>query len=129
MSAQYARETAIDPEASRIPPLIVSMAKTRLELASIDFDRYVRATFFVVVLAASAVGLVMLALGFLGLAVVAAFWEAHRLWAVAGITLTYVVLAAVAGYFAASRWRVRPGAFDATVRELERDHDAVTSLL
>ncbi len=105
--------------------VVVSMARTRLELAATDLEAHVAAT-----LAALAVGIValvsgLIAFGFVGIAVIALFWDSHRVAATLATTAAYITLALVFLALARSRWKARPAPFDATLRELELDREAL----
>ena len=107
-----------------ILPLLLSMLGTRLELAAIDVESHVKSTLAAFMTAFVAVVLGLIAFAFIGIAVIVFFWETHRFAAAAGVMLGYVALSAVLAFRARSRWRTRPAAFAATMRELELDRQA-----
>ena len=107
--------------------LLTSMLGTRLELAAIDVESHVQATFVALMTAFVAVVLGLIAFAFIGIAVIVFFWETHRVTAAAGVMLAYVALAAVLSFRARSGWKTRPAAFAATLRELELDAKAFRS--
>jgi uncharacterized membrane protein YqjE len=107
-----------------ILPLLLSMFHTRLELAAVDVESHVQATLLALMTAFVAVVLGLMAFAFIGIAVIVFFWETQRIAAAAGVMFTYAALAAVLASRARARWRTRPSAFEATVRELELDAEA-----
>jgi uncharacterized membrane protein YqjE len=105
--------------------LFASMAHTRLELAALDIEASVgaAATAFALGLLAGAVLLV--ALAFVGIAIIAVFWDTHRLLAAGGVTAAYLLSAVALVLRAQARWRTRPSAFAGVLRELEHDRAAL----
>lgn len=109
-------------------PLLVSMARTRLELAGLELEAHVVRSIGALALAAVAVVLLLIALAFVGMVVVALWWDTHRVVATVGVTLAYLLLALGVAARARARWRARPAPFAATLHELERDRDAMRAI-
>lgn len=103
-----------------------AMAATRLELAAIDFEIHVRETAISLLSAFVAIVLGIVALTFAGVAIIAAFWDTHRIVAAAAATAAYVIIAVLVGMSARSRWNSRPPAFAATLREIQLDREAMS---
>lgn len=106
---------------------LVGIVHTRLELLSNDVaeEREQLTTFLV---------LVMIALGCLGVGVVLlamliviAFWESHRLMALGGLIGFFMVAGVGLGWYAMHRIRTKPRLFDASLAELSKDRQQLTS--
>ena len=106
---------------------LVSIVHTRLELLSNDVaEEREQLTSFLV--------LVMVALGCLGVGVVLlamliviAFWESHRLMALGGLIGFFLVAGVGAGWYAMHRVRTKPRLFEASLAELSKDRQHLTS--
>lgn len=105
-------------------PLLMSMIGTRLELAAIDTEAHVQATLSAMLAAFVAVVVALIAFAFIGVGVIVAFWDTHRLTAALGVLAAYVVIAIVIALIARATWQSRPPAFAATLRELDLDRQA-----
>jgi uncharacterized membrane protein YqjE len=106
---------------------LVGMAHTRLELLSNDIaeEREHMASFLVWMLVALfclGVGVVLLAI-----LIAVAFWESHRLMALGGLTGFFLVAGAGVGGIALVKARNRPRLFEASLGELSKDHQNLTS--
>ena len=106
---------------------LVSIVHTRLELLSTDVaeEREQLTTFLVLVMVALGclgVGLVLLAM-----LIVVAFWETHRLLALAGLTGLFLVAGIGLGWFAMHRVRTKPRLFEASLAELSKDRQQLGS--
>lgn len=106
---------------------LVSIVHTRLELLSTDVaeEREQLTSFLVLVLVALGclgVGVVLLAM-----LVVVAFWETHRLLALAGMTGLFLAAGVGLGWFAMHRVRTKPRLFEASLTELSKDRQQLRS--
>ncbi len=103
----------------------LAMLRTRLELAAVELAEARARIKDMVVLAAVGIVLALFALLFASLFVIAWFWDTHRLAAVGGVTLFYIVV--TVGIFARLRQisRNAPPPFAATLEELENDAAAL----
>jgi uncharacterized membrane protein YqjE len=108
-------------------PLLMSMISTRAELAAMDTEAHVRATLSAVMTTFVAVVLSLIAFTFVGVVVIVAFWDTHRIAAATGVLAGYASLAVAIALVARSAWKSRPAAFEATLRELELDRAAFGS--
>jgi uncharacterized membrane protein YqjE len=108
--------------------LLTSMARTRVELVALDLEAHVAATVGAVATGIVALVLALVAFGFIGVAVIAIFWDTHRVVATIGTPLAYVTLAAARAGYARTRWRARPPAFEGMLRELALDREALRGL-
>ena len=100
---------------------LLATAQTRVELLttelSEDVERGVRILLW---------GFVALLAGILGallagVTLIVFFWDTHRLGASVGVTLVFLLVAAVAGWIARERLHEKPRVLDATRTELRRD--------
>lgn len=105
--------------------LLAAMAHTRLELAATDLEAHLGATAASVALAIAAFVLSLVAFAFAGVVVIAIFWDTHRVIASMATLLGYILVAWLLAARARARWRSRPPPFEATLRELELDREAV----
>lgn len=106
---------------------LVGIFHTRLELLSNDIaeEREHLITLLVMVQLALfflGVGVVLLAL-----LVVVAFWETHRFLALGGVTGLFLLASAGAAWFALHKTRTRPRLFEASLAELSKDRQHLTS--
>ena len=104
---------------------MVGLLRTRLELVAVEYteerDRIVRQ------LALLLVGLVCLlfALFFASFAVIAYYWDTHRIAAILGVTGFFVVIGAGLLWRRAEVSSTSPVPFAASVAELEKDRAAI----
>jgi len=105
--------------------LLSSMARTRFELAALDLEAHVAATLAAIASGVVALVLALVAFGFVGIAIIAIFWDTHRVIATVATTSGYVILALSVAAIARARWKSRPPAFDGTLHELALDREAL----
>lgn len=100
---------------------LLATAQTRVELLttelSEDVERGVRILLW---------GFVALLAGILGallagVTLIIYFWDTHRLGAAVGVTLVFLLVAAVAGWVSRERLHEKPRLLDASRSELRRD--------
>lgn len=100
---------------------LLATAQTRVELLttelSEDVERGIRILLW---------GFVALLAGILGallagITLIIYFWDTHRLGAAVGVTLAFLVVAAVGGWISRERLREKPRLLDATRSELRQD--------
>lgn len=106
---------------------LISIVQTRLELLSTDVaeEREQLTSFLVLVLVALGclgVGVVLLAI-----LIVVAFWETHRLLALAGLTGLFLTAGIGLGWYAMHRVRTKPRLFEASLAELSKDRQHLRS--
>jgi uncharacterized membrane protein YqjE len=106
---------------------LISIVQTRLELLSTDVaeEREQLTSFLVLVLVALSflgVGVVLLAI-----LIVVAFWETHRLLALAGLTGLFLTAGVGLGWYAMHRVRTKPRLFEASLAELSKDRQHLRS--
>jgi uncharacterized membrane protein YqjE len=108
---------------NRIATHAMTLAHTRIALAGVELaeerDR-VKTTLMLAI-----VGVVFGAFALMAatLLIVAAFWDSHRLSAIAAVALIYAAIAAGALWRAAAIRRAAPAPFAATLAELDKDRE------
>jgi len=119
--------TPIDPtlREPRLLTLLASMLHTRLSLAAIDIEAHARATLVALLAWFAALVLGLVAFAFAGVAVIAVFWETHRVAAAIGTTLGYLAITGLVAALARAAWMSRPPALAATLHELDLDREAL----
>lgn len=105
--------------------LLAAMARTRLELVSIDVQANLTATLSSFAFGFAAIVVVLIGLVFAGIAVIAVFWDSHRVMAAGLVTLAYLLVAWLLGLRARAAWRSRPDPLGAMLHEIELDREAV----
>lgn len=111
---------------ARIATTALSLVHTRLALASLELAEErerLKAVFALVVIAAVCAAFALMGAS---LFVVAYFWDTHRNGAIAGVTLFYVLAAAIAGWRIMVIRRNAPTPFAATLAELDRDRRTIS---
>jgi len=106
---------------------LVGIVHTRLELLSTDIaeERAHLATLLVLGLVALfclGVGVVLLAI-----LIAVVFWESHRLAALGGLTAFFLIAGAGLAWFAKHKARAKPRLFEASLAELSKDRQHLTS--
>jgi uncharacterized membrane protein YqjE len=94
---------------------------TRLELAGVEVEIHLRALLSSLIWALGAVACAMLGLTFGMLALIAAFWNTHRMLALLGSTALFIALAALFGYLGARALRVHPDVLEGSLEQLAED--------
>ena len=113
------------PQAHGAFSLLTSMAHTRYELAALDLEAHVVATLRAIASGIVALVFALVAFGFVGVAIIAIFWDTHRVFATVATTSGYVILALSVAAVARARWKSRPPAFEGTLHELALDREAL----
>jgi uncharacterized membrane protein YqjE len=100
---------------------MVEMAHVRLELLSVDIEE--DRDHFLFVLAAGLGAFFLFGVGVLLLAicVVAVFWETHRLMALGGLSVVFLLAGGVAASIAWKRSMMKPRLFASSLAELAKD--------
>ena len=101
----------------------IELSRTRVELATLEFtEERERTTTRLVLAAAAASGFAFALLGASAFVVVW-FWDTHRLLALGGVTLVYLLIGVFALLRLQAFQRSAPKPFATTLAELERDRD------
>ena len=105
----------------RVGESVVALLRTRAELAGVELvEERERLLLRVALLIAGAIVLSFAAL-FVGVFVIAVFWESHPLAAIAVVTLLYAVAGALMIAKSRAIGRDAPAPFSATLAEIEKD--------
>jgi uncharacterized membrane protein YqjE len=123
--AQGRREGGVSGSLSGLAGSIIGLIRSRLELATIEFEEERDTAVELLVLALGCVLLALFALLFASLFIIAVYWDEYRRTAIAGVTLFYVVLAVIVYLRMQRRRRDKPPAFAATLAELGHDVSAM----
>jgi len=100
---------------------LVAMAHTRVELFGTEVEEELHRVVALVVGSMIVLALASLALLFSALVVVAAFWDTHRVAAVACVAVGFIALAGLSYFAVRERTRRRSRLLSATLGELEHD--------
>jgi uncharacterized membrane protein YqjE len=103
----------------------VAMLRTRLELATVEFEEQRERTKLMLVLVVIATVFSCFALVALSVLVVALLWNSYPFAALWGVVVAYVVIAALALFALRKNAKDQGRPFAATLSELERDADAL----
>ena len=103
----------------------VAMLRTRLELATVEFEEQRERIKVMLVLIVIATVFACFALITLSALVVVALWDSYRVAALVGVALAYIVIAAIAFYALKANANAASRPFSATLRELERDAEVL----
>ena len=113
--------TGVRPALARLSESLVGLARTRLELAGVEFVEERERLLLRIALLVGGVVVVALAALFTGLFVVALFWDTHRLGAIAVVALLYALGGALMIGRSKAIGREGPSPFAATFAEIEKD--------
>jgi uncharacterized membrane protein YqjE len=109
----------------RLGGSLLALLRTRLELATVEFEEESERVKQMVVLVLCGVLLAQFALLFASLLVIAYFWDTNRLAAIGGVTLFYAGLAVLAFARLKQHLRDKPAPFSASLSELGQDAAAL----
>ena len=112
--------------ASRLAAGAIGLARTRLELAAVEFAEERGRVKSIVALAAAGAVLATLAVATLSVLVVAYFWDTWRYQAIFALAAIYGVLAVVAFLRISAVVKRAPTPFAATIAEFEKDRALLT---
>jgi uncharacterized membrane protein YqjE len=105
---------------------LIAIVHNRLELLSTELQEEVGRVALLLLWGAVALFFVFLAIAFLALVVLVAFWDDHRLLVATLLALSFLVLALVAGFAARHQVAAKPRPFDASLNELAKDREELT---
>ena len=103
----------------------VALVHTRVELIGVELEQELWRARSLLVWAFAALLLTLLAVGFAGVALIVTFWDSHREHVSALVAGGFVGLALLAVFFFLRTLRAKPRLFESTLRELERDAEAL----
>jgi uncharacterized membrane protein YqjE len=102
---------------------LIAIVHNRLELLSTELQEEIERVALLLLWGAMALFFAFLGITFIGLLVVIAFWDEHRLLAAALLAGLFVALALVAAVAAWKQIGTKPRPFDASLSELVKDRD------
>ena len=103
---------------ARLAQTASNYAHARLEQAENAIDTEGRRRLWLLVSAGAVLLWVSTGVLFAGLAIVAAFWDTHRVLATAAVAAGFLVLAALAGWMLRAKWRQRPSVIEGLLQLL-----------
>lgn len=102
---------------------LIEIVHGRLELLSTELQEEIGRVAFLLLWGAVALFFAFLGIAFVGLLIVIAVWDEHRLLAAALIAALFLLLALVAAVLAARQIGAKPRPFDASLTELAKDRE------
>lgn len=102
---------------------LLSVAETRARLVANEFEEQVLRLLEVTVWAAAALLFTAIALVFIALFIVLAFWDSNRLLAAGLVAAFFVAGGAISGLMVRSGLAARPKFLAATLAELQKDRE------
>lgn len=112
---------AISAAIGRIGATVLAMARTRLELATVELQEETQRLFGYLGLALAAAFLAAGAVTLSVLFVLVLFWDTHRLLAVGGLAILFALGCAIVAMQLRSKLAARPPLLGATLAELRKD--------
>ena len=119
------RSAGLGGALSSLAATFVATLRTRLELATVEFEEQRERTKLMLVLVVIATVFSCFALVALSVLVVALLWNSYPLGALCGVVIAYVIIAAVALFALRRNTHAQARPFAATLAELERDAAAL----
>jgi len=104
---------------------VLDLARTRLELAAIELQEGAHRLFGYLAWAMAAAVLALFALGLVVLFVLVLFWDTHRLAAVGGMAVLFILGTLFAAMKLRTGLAARPPMLPATLAELRKDAAAL----
>lgn len=123
MSGRPSQGESDAPRSGGLVAALLEAVHTRLELIAVELEYHLRGMVTVLVFSCAVVVCLLLATAFGLTAVVVALWEAHRVLALLGASLAFVLLAAACGATVARLVRRHAGMIDGTLAQLRADRD------
>ena len=110
------------PQALRgIVSLFIESLRTRLDLAAVEFEIYVRALLRALLWAVSAVACALLALAFGVTAFIVALWDTHRTLGLLCGFLLFIALAVLFGWLGVRTVSRQPSVLEGSLQQLHED--------
>ena len=110
---------------ARLADALVGLARTRLELATVEYTEERSRIGQQLALLLAGVGCVLFALFFAAAAVVVYFWDTNRFIAILGVVAFFAIVGALLLWRRAEIAQTAPMPFAATVAELDKDRAAL----
>lgn len=113
---------------SRFGATLVAAVHTRLELLSVDLEEEREHLLSIMLLAFTSLFLLGVGIVLAVILVVTTFWDTqHRLLVLASLTVLFLIMGLAAGMFALYKTRTKPRLFTASLSELSKDQQQLTS--
>ena len=121
MAGEPPRQAGLKAALVRVGESAIGLLRTRAELAGVELvEERERLLVRVALLIGGAIVIAFAAL-FVGVFIIAVFWETHLLEAIAAVTLLYAIAGALMIAKSRSIGRKAPAPFAATLAEIEKD--------
>jgi uncharacterized membrane protein YqjE len=114
---------------ARAGAAVLAIVRTRLELATVEYEEERTRAATRLVLGAVAVAFLAFSVLLASALVVVLFWDTHRVLALAAVTLVHVAIGGYALLRLKADMRSSPAPFSATIAELKRDGEWLTDEL
>ena len=122
-----ASETGLFTTLKALTSGVLAIIQTRLELLSTDIAEEREHLLTLLVLALVALFWIGIGVMLLALLIVIALWESQRLLALGGMIAFFLIVGGVVGWLALQKLRKQPRLFDASISELMKDRQDMTS--
>lgn len=106
---------------------LVGIVQTRLELLSTDIAEERARLGAILLLALVAMFCIGVGVVLLALLIAVLFWDTYRLAALGGLTAVFLAAGAWAGWMALHKLRTKPRLFEASIAELAKDREQLSS--
>ncbi|MCC6867553.1 MAG: phage holin family protein [Burkholderiales bacterium] len=120
------RGSTLSGALSRLADALLGLARTRLELASVEYAEERGRVGMQLALVLAGVGCLLFAAFFTAFGVVAYFWDSHRIAAIVGVIIFFILAGAALLWRRAELANAAGTPFAATVAELDKDRAALT---
>lgn len=118
--------TTLRGSLARLADALVGLARTRLELATIEYTEERERVGRQLVLMLAGIGCLLFALFFAAAAVIMLFWDSYRFIAIIGVITFFAVAGALLLWRRAEISNQAPIPFSATIAEMEKDRAAMS---
>ena len=130
-------DTKQEAEPDRTPGLLAGVQRllatfteilhTRIEILSTELEEEGQRISLLLIYGLVSLFFLGMGLLFATVFIVAAFWETHRLYVLAGFTVFYLGIGIIAALVVRHKIKTRPRLFSATLSELGKDRERLTS--
>lgn len=121
------RATGLLAGLQRLLATFTEILHTRIEILSTELEEEGERARQLLVYGLVSLFFLGLGLLFATVFIVVAFWETHRLYVLAGFTVFYLGIGAIAALVVRHKIKTRPRLFSATLSELGKDRERLTS--
>ncbi len=111
----------------RMAGTVLAMAQTRAELLAVEIEEEVQRLFGYLMLSLVALFCFGIAVLLAILLIIILFWDTHRVVVVAGLMVFFAILTIGIGLWVRNRYHQKPRFLSATMNELSKDIQAMTS--